>query len=321
MSSFGALAQEIADVFGLGCVQGTMVEAGGGEQARIWRLDTDTGSYAVKQPRRGCAPRVDGVDVAFQEAVREQTDVVMPAPVRRPGGPAVVPVGGFLVRLSAWVELLPPDTHLDPATVGGLLAALHQVDFEPPVADLAAGVDPWFWAPVGLSRWEELADRLAQARAPFAYVLRAEAPQLVALEESMEQPRDLRMCHRDLWSDNVLRTTDGDVCVVDWDSCGLADPSHELAQLLFELGEGDAGRARGIADAYARAGGPGRLERPSQLTMVIAQFGHFWEAAAEEWLAPESTAADRAHAESRVAELMSPPFTLATAVALVDALR
>ena len=42
--------------------------------------------------------------------------------------------------------------------------------------------------------------------------------------------------------------------------------------------------------------------------MLIAQFGHFWEMAAEEWLDPESTDADRAHAERRVAELDEPPL-------------
>ncbi len=44
--------------------------------------------------------------------------------------------------------------------------------------------------------------------------------------------------------------------------------------------------------------------------MLIAQFGHFWESAAEEWLDPESTDAERVHAEGRVAELMDPPLSV-----------
>lgn len=320
MSDFGDLASQIADAFDLGAVLRPIVEVAGGEQARVWRLDTDRGSFAVKEPRPGSEARLDGVDVAFQEAVRTQTDVVMSMPVRRPGSPAVVPIGRRLVRVSTWMDLLPPDTGLDAGAVGELLAALHQVDYEPPTADFGAGVDPWFCAPVGERRWVDLTERLAQAKAPFTETLRAETPQLIALEAIAEEPVGLRMCHRDLWSDNVLRTATGDVCVIDWDSCGLADPSHELAQLLFEFGQVDSGRVRALADAYTRAGGPGRLQRPGQLTMVSAQFGHFWEAAAEEWLAPDSTDADRAHAESRVAELMSPPFTVAAAQALVDAL-
>jgi Ser/Thr protein kinase RdoA (MazF antagonist) len=317
VSDFGALAAEVAAAFDLGAVREPMVEVAGGEQARIWRLDTTAGSFAVKEPRRGFEPRVDGADVAFQDAVRAQTAVFMPMPVRRPGGGFVVPVEGRQVRVSTWVDLLPSDPGLDPGEVGRLLAALHNVEFA--LAD-DDQVDPWFFAPVGGSVWASLADRLDAAGAPFAGTLRAELPHLVALEDIIEPPVDLRMCHCDLWSDNVLRAASGELCVIDWDNCGAADPSHELACAVFEFGQWQPERMRGLYAAYRAAGGPARLERSGQLTMLIAQFGHFWEVAAEEWLDPESDDADRVHAEARVAELMDPPLRLDTVHLLVNTL-
>jgi Ser/Thr protein kinase RdoA (MazF antagonist) len=309
---FGALTAQVAEAFDLGTAHGPMREVAGGEQARIWRLDTARGSFAVKEPRRGFEPRTDGVDVAFQEAVRAQTDVLTPMPVRRPGGAFVVPIEDVLVRASAWVDLNPPDPRLDPAAIGAMLAALHRVDFALPDDLRSAGVDPWYCAPVGQATWDDLADRLTAASAPFAETLRHEIPHLLELEALLETPCELRMCHCDLWADNVLLTPTGDLCVIDWDNCGPADPSHELACAVFEYGQGDAGRMRALYEAYRAAGGPGRLDRPGHFTMLIAQFGHFWELAARQWLDPESTDADRLHAEARVAELMDPPLRVDT---------
>jgi len=79
--------------------------------------------------------------------------------------------------------------------------------------------------------------------------------ELVALERLMEEPRELQTCHRDLWADNVLRTTAGGLCVIDWENCGLADPSQELALVLFEFGLGDSERARTLYRRISTAAG------------------------------------------------------------------
>jgi thiamine kinase-like enzyme len=242
--------------------------------------------------------------------------VCTPAPVRRPGGAYVVPIGEWFVRVSVWVDLDPPDAGLDPDEVGRLLATLHGVEFE---LSPSAEVDPWYHAPVGRPRWLDLVRRLESAGAPFAATLRAEVPYLVDLEDVLEAPTGLRMCHCDLWSDNLLRAASGRLCVIDWDNCGPADPSHELGVLLVEFGQGRQDRVRALYRAYRAAGGPARIERPGQLTMLIAQFGHFWEMAAESWLDPEATETDRAHQEDRVAELMDPPLRVETVSGIVAA--
>ncbi len=313
MSDFTDHSDDVAGLFDLGAVSAPLSLADRGEQARIWRLETERGVFAVKQALAGFAPRSDGVDVAFQEAVLAQTDVLMPAPVRRPDGSVLAPVAGELVRVAEWVDLRAADPGLDPRRIGALLAALHRVEL-----DVPGEVDPWYWAPVGRSALLRYADRLDDGAAPFAAQFRAAVPGLVELEGLLEAPVSPRLCHCDLWADNLRETTDGDLCVIDWDNCGPADPAHELAMVLFEFGRGSRERTRALYAAYVEKGGPARITRPGQLTMVIAQFGHFWEGAAQGWLDPAATEEDRLHAADRVAELVDPPLTVDLVAETVD---
>ena len=138
-------------------------------------------------------------------------------------------------------------------------------------------VDPWYTDPIGADRWDELIGRLDAAGAPFAGQLADLRDELVALEDLLELPANLQTCHRDLFADNVLRTPAGSVCVIDWENSGLADPSQELGLVLFEYGCGEAARARALHDAYLDAGGPGRIDRPGNFSMVIAQIAHIGE--------------------------------------------
>ena len=97
-------------------------------------------------------------------------------------------------------------------------------------------------------------------------------------------PRDLRTCHRDLWADNVRRARDGGLCVFDFDNAGLADPSQELALILVEYCTADPRRAGVIRAAYAEAGGPGRVEDPTDFAMAIAQLSHILAEGCRRWL-------------------------------------
>ncbi len=181
-------------------------------------------------------------------------------------------------------------------------------------------VDPWFTDPVGADRWGELCRALAAAEAPFADHMAAFRHEWIALEQLLEPPADLRTCHRDLWADNVRRTTTGDLCVIDWDDCGLSDPSQELCLILYEFGLGDAGRTRSLYSAYVDAGGPGRVDRRGNFATVIAQLGHIGENACVAWLASDS-AHERERNVGRVHEFaVDRPLTRAVIDAILDAI-
>ena len=80
--------------------------------------------------------------------------------------------------------------------------------------------------------------------------------------------------------------------------------------VVWEFGLDDAGRIGALLDAYAEAGGPGRVTAPGDFTMVIAQFGHFYEMAAAPFLDLTATDADRAHGVERFEEFDSRPLTM-----------
>ena len=266
-----------------------------GRLGSIWRLDTDLGSWAVKQVEDATEAELAEIreGAAFQEAAFA-AGVSTPAVRRARTGEVIATVGDLQVQLQGWVDLRPPALDLDAADLGRLVAALHRVDFTGTI-----GTDPWYEAPVGEDRWRRIIGDLRVAGAPFTDELEALVPELVALEAFLgAPPRSLRTCHRDLWADNLRRTPAGPLCVFDFDNAGLADPSQELALILVEFG-GEAGaRSRAIQAAYADAGGPGRVEGPRDFAMPIAQLAHIVVEGCRRWLA--ATTDDGARLERRV---------------------
>jgi aminoglycoside phosphotransferase (APT) family kinase protein len=107
--------------------------------------------------------------------------------------------------------------------------------------------------------------------------LQTEIPHVLRLEALLETPKNLQTCHRDLWADNILPTPGGGVCVIDWENCGLEDPAQEIPMVLFDFGTSNPERIAELYGSYIDAGGPARVRGLGTFTMVIAQFGHFWE--------------------------------------------
>ena len=181
-------------------------------------------------------------------------------------------------------------------------------------------LERWYTAPVGAQSWDEIIDAVHEHGAPFAADLRSLRAELVALERWIAAPKDLQMCHRDLWADNVRATHDGAVCVFDWENAGPADPSQELACVLFEFAGTDLSRARAMYEAYRSAGGPGRIDSRGAFSMLIAQLGHILERHCRLWL-DNISAADRAHRESGVDEVIQRPHSRSVLEALLEAVN
>jgi Ser/Thr protein kinase RdoA (MazF antagonist) len=290
-----------------------MIMVARGEQGRVWRLDTDVGVFAVKQlvVRQ---MRADAVaDVAYQEAVLATGRVCMPRPIRAADGQVLLEVAEHQVRVYEWADVLSMDPNLDPSVIGETLAAIHQVHYAP-----ARPLIGWYTDPVGSPRWTELLQDSKAAGAPFAEALDAEISELLRLEALIEPPTNLQNCHRDLWADNILPTPTGEVCVIDWENCGLADPAQELPMAMIDFASGDHRRSMELYASYVAAGGPARVSGYGSFTMVIAQFGHFWEAAITAYLATDALE-DRAHNLDRIAELLNPPLRVVQLEEMLDA--
>jgi aminoglycoside phosphotransferase (APT) family kinase protein len=312
-------AEEIARRFGLGSATKLSDRpVAGGKQGVVWRLETSDGSWAVKAPFRPATEDDVRLATVFQEAALA-AGVPTPQVRRTTDGCVFATVSGTQVRVYGWVDLLGPDPRIDPASVGALLAAIHRVPASEP--GTSGSLDPWHHEPVGADRWDQLVEELRAAGAPFAGRLADLRDELVALESWIEPPTMLQTCHRDVWADNVLPTTNGGLCIVDWDESGPADPSHELGLVLFEFARADAGRARALTDAYREAGGPASVSRRGDFSMLIAQVGHITEIAATDWLEPNPRSPDRTDSEAWISEVFDEPHTRDLLDGLLRAVR
>jgi len=307
-------AARVAATYGLGDVLAFTGPVARGVIGQIWRLDTSLGSWAVKEWFD--EPVADELEegARFQEAAAA-AGVPSPPVIRNVNGNLLAGLDGAITRVQGWVDLDERDPMLDPAEVGRLVAVLHRVPFEG-----RQPIDPWYTEPIGRNRWQQLADASASAGAPFAVQLTSRVDELAELDPLVIPPRDLRTCHRDLWADNLRSTPSGGLCLIDWEDCGLADPSMELALVVWEFGRSDPRRARAIHDAYVDAGGPGRVGDESDFSMVIAQLGHIGTRACRDWLEATNDA-ERDFAASWFGEFIDEPLTRETITMILDAVR
>ena len=305
-------AAEIAGRYSLGSDAAVVGPVARGELGRVWRLSTSLGTWAVKEPSERASEPDAREDAAYQDAVLA-AHIPIPPVVLTVDGDVLADLGQVQVRVYGWIDLFEPNINLDPVEVGTIVASIHRVRFFGRLP-----VHPWYTEPVGSDRWDELVRSLTASSAPFAGRLAELRDELAALEGLLEPPAELQTCHRDLWADNLRSTPSGNVCVIDWENSGLADPRQELALVLFEFGSTPE-RAHTLYEAYVDNGGPGRIGRPSDFSMVIAQLGHIGERACRIWLEPGASRLDRDHSAARFDEFASRPLTRAVIDGLLDA--
>jgi len=293
----------VAASFGLGAGGRLTGPVARGQLGQIWRLDVDGTSWAVKE-------WLASPDAAAVEAHQEFAEAALAAGVFTPRsrlsvrGTVLAEVEGMAVRVLEWVDLAARTRRLDPTEVGRTVARLHVAG-----TPTSERIINWFSSGMGAQAWRDTHRRLIEADAPFADALAALLPDLIAVESVIEPHERPQVCHRDLWCDNVLASADGRVCVIDFENIGPADPSQELAMVLFEFGDDDPGRARELHAAYVDAGGPGRVSRPGHFSMLVAQQAHIASYGCARWVR-ETDPVERDRLEAWFRETPENPVTL-----------
>ena len=305
--------QSVSDAFGLGHAHSLSEPLARGETGEIRRLETQRGAWAVKQGLEPGNHHELETSTAYHRQCWE-FGVPCPEPIRAVSGTFVTEVTGRFLRAYPWVDLDEPDAGIDPAAVGELLAMLHDVRREP-----AGEVHEWFEAPIGSQEWMRVLTASRRARAPYVDRLIELLPRIIEVESILVPMTGVQTCHLDLWSDNVLRTPDGGLCVIDFDNAGPADPSREVAMVVFEFGQGDEDRQRTLYDAYRTAGGAGRVTGRDSFAMTVAQLHHIGHRHLRMWLvAPDDQARERSLAG--VEEFLDEPLLLPDVDRVVDSL-
>lgn len=253
----------------LGVPIGPMIRVHGGFANRMYRLDTDQGSFAVKELNlvdRRWTYRVE--DVFRFERAAFAAGIPMPEPVSADHDTLV----------HRWVEgEKVPEAPVSAAyafEIGEILARIHALDVA------------WPQAPIEDSRspdWPELAARAVATGQPWADELASQVETFLAIADfvdTCERPGPVVLTHGDIQPWNLL-ARQGRPVVLDWELSGMLDLSSELGSTALSLAKGsgfDDIRPvifRSVLDGYVAGGGALPPSGPSWFAYLIGGWlGH-----------------------------------------------
>ena len=240
-----------------------MIRVHGGFANRMYRLDTDQGSFAVKELNlldRRWAYRAE--DVFRFEQAAFAAGVPMPEPI----------AADHRTLVHRWVEgeKLPeaPVSAAYAFEIGEILARIHALDVEWTDGSIE---DP-------ASRdWPELADRAPAPGQPWAGELASRVGTFLAIAhfvDTCERPGPVVLTHRDIQPWNLL-AREGRPVVLDWELSGMLDLSGELGSTALSLAKGpgfddiEPAIFRSALDGYVAGGGVLPPPGPSWFVFMI----------------------------------------------------
>jgi aminoglycoside phosphotransferase (APT) family kinase protein len=257
------------DLSRLGAPIGPMIRVHGGYANRMYRLDTDQGSFAVKELNvldRRWTYRAE--DVFRFERTAFAAGIRMPEPIS----------ASHHTLVHRWVdgEKVPeePVPVAYAFEVGEILARIHALDVT--------------WTDVSIEDptprdWPELAERATATGQPWAGELTSRVDTFRAIADfvdTCERPGPVVLTHRDIQPWNLL-SRDGRPVVLDWELSGMLDLSGELGSTALSLAKGpgfdDIQPAvfRAVLDGYVAQGGTLPPPGPSWFVFMIGGWlGH-----------------------------------------------
>lgn len=225
-----------------------MIRFHGGFANRMYRLDTDQGSFAVKELNlldRRWTYRAEDV-FRFERAAFAE-GIPMPEPIS----------ASHHTLVHRWVEgEKMPEAPVTPAyafEIGEILARIHALDVA--------------WTNVSIedptSRdWPELAERATATGQPWAEEFTSQVETFLAIAhfvDTCERPGPVVLTHKDIQPWNLL-SQEGRPVVLDWELSGMLDVSSELGSTALSLAKGpgfdDIQPAifRSVLDGYVAGG-------------------------------------------------------------------
>ncbi|GAA0945904.1 hypothetical protein GCM10009554_41190 [Kribbella koreensis] len=245
-----------------------MTRVHGGFANRMYRLDTDQGSFAVKELNvadRRWTYRVE--DVFRLERAAFAAGIPMPEPIS----------ADHQTLVHRWVdgEKVPeaPVSEAYAFEVGEILARIHALDVE----WTASTEEP---TP---QDWPVLAQRAAETDQPWADELACQVDTFLAIAhfvDTCERPGPVVLTHKDIQPWNLL-ARDGRPVVLDWELSGLLDLSGELGSTALSIAKGpgldtiDRTVFRAVLNGYTNAGGTLPPPGPSWFAYLISGWlGH-----------------------------------------------
>ena len=253
---------DIRTRYGLGKPIAAPVPITGGLIHRLYRLDTEGGSFAVKVLN----PEVMRYENIYDNLRRSEAIAAEFAAAHisavlaldAPGG-TVQDVAGITVIVYPWCAgvVLPKTTaSLEEAfQIGDLLGRMHTLD----LPGEAPSEPATFHKPMSKEAWVALVRRGQDQQIEWASAVEAALPDLYAWDNDRiaadaAVPQGLVLSHCDLDQKNVIWQDSRTPFIIDWESAGLTHPSGEILGAALDWSGQSAGPPSQAAFAAVLAG-------------------------------------------------------------------
>ncbi len=230
----------ICSAFQLGKTLNDIVPIHGGLIHRMWRLDTEYGSYAIKELDRAIMkrPRIHESYIQSEEIasfLKGQNIPAVTALIRNKT--PLFETGGAIVMVFPWIEaqtltlnqVTPEHAH----QIGRLVAYIHavkmsSVDFPIPEIHFIA-----------TERWQTHIVQARNKQMPWAEEAHKNLPNLIAWTDLSRKAKQqlnnhLIISHRDMDPKNVMWRNANSPLLIDWEGAGLINPTAEIINVAME---------------------------------------------------------------------------------------
>ncbi|QSO49218.1 aminoglycoside phosphotransferase family protein [Alicyclobacillus mengziensis] len=261
----------IGAVLGIGVPKTPPRPVTGGLLHRMWRVDTEQGTYAVKvlnpeiMGRREAKHNYRVSERVAQAAYKKGVHAV---PARMVGNEPWIEVSGSHFMVFDWIEgrtLLAGECTVSHArTIGDVLYGIHALHINVDGLELPTGEE------VPIETWRGHIKRAKQRGVcwgvPWEYLLDEVVCWSRLYGEAVRNlSEQVVVSHRDLDSKNVIWSDEDVPYLIDWESTGYINPTVELVEVALNWsrladGAADKKRFQAVITAYVHAGGVPRDE-------------------------------------------------------------
>ncbi|WP_274434144.1 phosphotransferase [Alicyclobacillus sp. ALC3] len=257
---------EICTVSGLGHLQGTPQPVSGGLVHRMWRVDTDKGSFAMKVLNEEIMARPDAKSnyrLSERVAIMAHRNGIPAVLAKMTDGDPWIELDGHYVMVFNWVEghsLVPEQcTDEHSKSIGQLLFQLHNLrlqfdDWETPTT-----------APITEDTWQSHIEQAEQTISCWGFSHNTLLRGVLSWSRLYEGATEalggrLIISHRDLDCKNVIWAADNTPFLIDWESAGYIHPTVELVEGAINWSRSGDGtfnkkRFQVLIQTYLGAGG------------------------------------------------------------------
>ncbi len=230
---------KIGEAFDLGIVLNDSIPVIGGLIHRMWKINTNRGSFAIKELDAAIMQRPGIYQIYVQSekiAASLKSKNIPVATAMINNNTPLYEIDGMVVMVFPWVEgktlALHQVTPEHAKKIGSIVAAIHAANIKPfdlPIPETNT---------ISAKRWHDLVDKAFYKKLSWAAVANTNLPRLIDWSDTYQEAKQrlnkhLIISHTDMDPKNVLWTDDSSPVLIDWEGAGLANPTAEIINVAI----------------------------------------------------------------------------------------